>query len=684
MRKAQRKIHAIMNPDEVVDMTPALTTTAERTKFEIARLQEHNICTPTTAASVLDNLLTALDLIYSNASGHPAADTTAKSLFAVDENIWNLFRIQIPLRTFQPHEILKSGSNSDALFSDDGIKALRSALVVPVQGTSVRLSLDQYFVLLELFGNSKEVLSVIEKHAAVATAKTNSDSVNTEFERQSIEELRSGGVPDEFLSSCTSELSESKSGAPQVSNFRKLVAHPTVSYVEQLNLFLSYSKNVDLTGTASVNLETNVPVTVKSRRRAAETAIRIVQEAIKLRARAKMAMEIGDVERAVAYITAALEGTGAQLLALDAEEQYKANSKKGAKGAKGAKKGATGKGKGKGKGKGTKKGRGRGRQEFMGGMEEMFEFFMGGGGEDEDEEDEDEDFDDEDDAEGFFARDYDDDDDDDDEEGEDEEADEEDDDEEGENDHYGKQRGGRDEDEDEDEDEDGDDHHEGFEEEMEMEDIMDLLAAQFGQDVDINEVEEEERSHDEDEDNEESTTNTKQPSTQDKDAVGGSSKPDIEPADAPSTGAVDINDIHAEFDASVSPDAAVKTRTPKDKAAPVKASAESVNVTQLPVREKSPQPQANASQGVKNEFQGVPKAATAPIDVKKNSDVEDEPKQFSYQRRASPEPVISSDDFRNSEDSAAAAPNVAEEFVVEVLPGRLLPVQLKVSLLGIR
>jgi hypothetical protein len=434
MRKAQRKIHAIMNPDEVVDMTPALTTTAERTKFEIARLQEHNICTPTTAASVLDNLLAALDLIYSNASGHRAADTTAKSLFAVDENIWNLFRIQIPLRTFQPHEILKSGSNSDALFSDDGIKALRSALVVPVQGASVRLSLDQYFVLLELFGNSKEVLSVIEKHAAVATAKTNSDSVNTELERQSIEELRSGGVPDEFLSSCTSELSESKSGAPQVSNFRKLVAHPTVSYVEQLNLFLSYSKNVDLTGTASVDLETNVPVTVKSRRRAAETAIRIVQEAIKLRARAKMAMEIGDVERAVAYITAALEGTGAQLLAQDAEEQFQANSKKGAKGAKGAKKGTTGKGKGKGKGKGAKKGRRRGRREFMGGMEEMFEFFMGGGGEDEDEEDED--FDDEDDAEGFFARDYDDDNDDDeegeDEEGEDEEAGEEDDDEEGE------------------------------------------------------------------------------------------------------------------------------------------------------------------------------------------------------------------------------------------------------------
>lgn len=460
-------MHSLLHPDQVVDMTPfGLNDGIADLKSETISFHQHNICNPTTAATLVDRVLTALTQMLA-AKITPGDCSNAKTVFALDSNIWDLFRIQIPLRPFHPSDILKSSVGTDVKFSDDGVKELQNALMLPIEGGILKVSLEQYFALLELYGNSQEVLVVVQKHFGIALNGELNDR------RCIVEELRSGCKIGTFLDACRHELREDQQVG--VFSLRELLLHPTVAYVQQLNLFIRYSSSTaadELSG-ESVDIVKNAPVSVASRRRAAETAVRVVKEAVKLRDHAKMAVEIGDISRAITYITAALEGNGSQLLADFAAAQS------------GSKSDGTSKSR-KTRARANKKKSRRGPDAAFA---DMFEYYMNGGFPDMDENEDDEEEDDDDD---------DDDDDDGDDDGEDSEGgDQENENEKGYYDFgdYGGEGLDDEGDVDEDEDEDSDDKYNenaddlageaGFDDDM-MDNLMDLLGKQFGVEDDDN------------------------------------------------------------------------------------------------------------------------------------------------------------------------------------------------------
>jgi hypothetical protein len=351
MREAQLKMHLLLHPSEIVDMTPTPISMTRLSKFQSAKLEETNICTAAAAAVMVDNILSALAQMLSPTDNC----SDSKTLFAVDENIWNLFRIQIPLRSFQPHEMLKTSAGKAAVFADGGIRALQAALQLTVESNTFKLSLEQYFALLEIYGNTPEVLTVVQKHFGDSTSNV------ANSHRDIVEEVRSGCRISPFLNACSQSLT-AEQDVPVINGMRELLLHPTAAYVQQLHLFLKYSAPVAVNECA--NSGENPISTVMRRRRAAETAIRVVREAIKLRGQAKMAMEIGDTGRAVRYITAALEGTGGKLLAEDADTHAEPDINRKSK----SKPSRTKK-----VGKKTRK-----KRSLDSGFEEMFEYYMSG------------------------------------------------------------------------------------------------------------------------------------------------------------------------------------------------------------------------------------------------------------------------------------------------------------------
>lgn len=208
----------------------------------------------------------------------------------IDQSMWNHLGILVPLRMFNP-TVFGTATLAPLCLSSIALEALKDVLLVIIQlpsgeSNQCRFSLLQYYALLDLYGESKEVKEVLTKHSNISN--THSEQVKPDI--NSIEQLQNGAL----------SLS--------------ITVHPTVAYVLQLRSIITASSENKEDG---INLNENennnngdcIYYSNVSNIRT-EKAVRSLDRvlgALKARKEASSAISLGDSESAVRLVTEALE-----------------------------------------------------------------------------------------------------------------------------------------------------------------------------------------------------------------------------------------------------------------------------------------------------------------------------------------------------------------------------------------
>jgi hypothetical protein len=224
--------------------------------------------TPQTAAALLENVINALHAAFpSLLEGDNSADIT-EPIFSesglgsrLDTQVWEYLGICIPIRIYSPGD-LGTTRMAPLCLSKKAVELLRNSLQVDIEVTGGekimhQFNLQQYYALLEMFGNSTEVSTVFKNHSRIALK-----------------------IPD---------LEQLQNGSLGLS----MTVNPTVAYILQLRAVIA----------AYTGSEEEKVVEV----RRAERALERITGALKSQKDASDAALIGDVDSAIELITEAME-----------------------------------------------------------------------------------------------------------------------------------------------------------------------------------------------------------------------------------------------------------------------------------------------------------------------------------------------------------------------------------------
>jgi hypothetical protein len=223
--------------------------------------------TPQTAAALLGNVINALHAAFPNILKGDNTDII-ESIFIesglgnrLDTQVWKYLGICIPIRIFSPGD-LGTTHMAPLCLSKKAVDLLRNSLQVDIEvsgGEKImhQFNLQQYYALLEMFGNSAEVCEVLSKHCPLRLK-----------------------IPD---------LEQLQNGSLGLS----MTVNPTVAYILQLRAVMAAHAGSDEEKVVEV--------------RRAERAVERIMGALKSQKDASDAALIGDVDTAIELITEAME-----------------------------------------------------------------------------------------------------------------------------------------------------------------------------------------------------------------------------------------------------------------------------------------------------------------------------------------------------------------------------------------
>ena len=203
IEKAARAMKSLIEPPNALELAIPCSHHTDKSAGDVVN-------TAKTTATLLDQVIEATYAAFPHLSSNDMlvdSETSSSTLKAfldngVDFQIEKALGISVPIRMMSP-SLLGTAAFAPHCFSDQSIEKLVNALNVSIDigdGVKItrRFSLQQYYALLNLFGESEEVLAILTKYSTESAAVRN------------LEDLQNGA-----LGLC-------------------MVVHPTIAYVLQL------------------------------------------------------------------------------------------------------------------------------------------------------------------------------------------------------------------------------------------------------------------------------------------------------------------------------------------------------------------------------------------------------------------------------------------------------------------